>query len=211
MNIYNKEVLESKIEFLIEIIDELKDIMHFRIKKNTKAYYEIQKTIFQCDLKISEITNNINKNTGKQNFSFIKIDRRTLESLINLNNKLKLGSIGDLLDTLTINYEEMFVRDSLIEIKSFDLNKKTQAALNNTDLYICKLLDNEYGIKSNEKILYKIDDIVIYENKEYLDGKILKKYPIGEETFWISQNCTLADIEKFNSFSFNISSGGWVR
>lgn len=208
MNIYNKEVLESKIEFLIEIIDELKDIMHFRIKKNTKAYYEIQKTIFQCDLKISEITNNINKNTGKQNFSFIKIDRRTLESLINLNNKLKLGSIGDLLDTLTINYEEMFVRDSLIEIKSFDLNKKTQAALNNTDLYICKLLDNEYGIKSNEKILYKIDDIVIYENKEYLDGKILKKYPIGEETFWISQNCTLADIEKFNSFSFNISSGG---
>ena len=211
MNIYNKEVLESKIEFLIEIIEELKDVMNFRIKKNTKAYYEIQKTIFQCDLKISEITNNINKNTGKQNFSFIKIDRRTLESLINLNNKLKLGSIGDLLDTLTINYEEMFIRDSLIEIKSFDLSKKTQAVLNNTDLYICELLDNEYGIKSNEKILYKIDDVVIYENKEYLDGKILKKYPIGEETFWISQNCTLADIEKINSFSFVIFSDRWVR
>ena len=46
---------------------------------------------------------------------------------------------------------------------------------NNTDLYLCELLDNEYGIKSNEKILYKIDDVTIYEKKEYLDGKILKK------------------------------------
>jgi hypothetical protein len=202
MNIYNKEILELEKEFITEIINELKIIMNFIIKKNSKAYYEIQKTIFHCDLKIDEIIDNINENDTNQDFSFIKIDRKTLESLINLNNKLKLGSIGDLLDTLTINYEEMLIRDSLIEIKSCDLNKKTQTALNNTDLYICKLLDNEYGIKSNEKTLYKIDDLVIYENKEYLDGKILKKYPIGEETFWISQNCTLADIEKFNSLYF---------
>jgi hypothetical protein len=207
MNIYNKEILELKKEFITEIINELKIIMNFKIKKNSKAYYEIQKTIFHCDLKIDEIIDNINENENEndvnQDFSFIKINRRTLESLINLNNKLKLGSIGDLLDTLTINYEEMLIRDSLIEIKSCDLNKKTQTSLNNTDLYICKLLDNEYGIKSNEKTLYKIDDLVIYENKEYLDGKILKKYPIGEETFWISQNCTLADIEKFNSLYFH--------
>lgn len=208
MNIYNKEILELEKEFITKIINELKIIMNFIIKKNSKAYYEIQKTIFHCDLKIDEIIDNINENDTNQDFSFIKIDRKTLESLINLNDKLKLGSIGELLDTLTINYEEMFIRDSLIEIKSCDLNKKAQTALNNTDLYICKLLDNEYGIKSNEKILYKIDDVVIYENKEYLDGKILKKYPIGEETFWISQNCTLADVEKFNSFSFNISSDG---
>ena len=79
-------------------------------------------------------------------------------------------------------------------------------ALNKTDLYICGVLDNEYGIKSNEKILYKIDDVIIYENKEYLDAKNLKKYPIGEYIFWISLNCTLADIEKFNSLYFNISS-----
>ena len=75
---------------------------------------------------------------------------------------------------------------------------------NNTDLYLCELLDNEYGIKSNEKILYKIDDVTIYEKKEYLDGKILKKYPIGEDIFWISLNCTLADIKKVNFLYFNI-------
>jgi hypothetical protein len=206
MSTYSQEILELKKEILIEISNELKNITNFRIKTNTKAYYELEKTISRWDSKINEISNSINHNDMSERFSFIKIDRKTLESLINLNNKLKIGSISKLLDTLTINYEEFFVKYSLIEIKSFDLNKKTQMVLNNTDLYICEVLDNEYGIKLNEKILYKIDDVIIYEDKEYLDAKNLKKYPIGEDIFWISLNCTLADIEKFNSLYFNISS-----
>lgn len=206
MSTYSQEVLELKKEILTEISNELKNITNFRIKTNTKAYYELKKTISQWDSKINEISNSINHNDVNEKFSFIKIDRKTLESLINLNNKLKGGGISKLLDTLTINYEEFFVKDSLIEISYSDLNKKIQMALNNTDLYICGVLDNEYGIKSNEKILYKIDDVIIYENKEYLDAKNLKKYPIGEYIFWISLNCTLADIEKFNSLYFNIFS-----
>lgn len=206
MSTYSQEILELKKEILTEISNELKNITNFRIKTNTKAYYELKKTISKWDSEINEISNSINHNDVNEKFSFIKIDRKTLESLINLNNKLKGGGISKLLDTLTINYEEFFVKDSLIEIKYSDLNKKIQMALNNTDLYICGVLDNEYGIKSNEKILYKIDDVIIYENKEYLDAKNLKKYPIGEYIFWISLNCTLADIEKFNSLYFNISS-----
>jgi hypothetical protein len=202
MNIYNQEVLELKKEILLEISNELKDIVNFKIKTNTKAYSELKNTISQWDLKINEITNSINQNDSNEKFSFIKIDRKTLETLINLNNKFKFGSISKLLDTLTVNYEDLFFKDSLVEIKSFDLNKKTQIVLNNTDLYLCEVLDNEYGIKLNEKILYKIDDVIIYENKEYLDAKNLKKYPIGENIFWISLNCTLADIEKFNSLYF---------
>jgi hypothetical protein len=206
MSTYSQEVLELKKEILTEISNELKNITNFRIKTNTKAYYELKKTISKWDSKINEISNSINHNDINEKFSFIKIDRKTLESLINLNNKLKGGGVSKLLDTLTINYEEFFVKYSLIEIKSFDLNKNTQMLLNNTDLYICEVLNNEYGIKSNEKILYKIDDVIIYEDKEYLDAKNLKKYPIGEDIFWISLNCTLADIEKFNSLYFNISS-----
>ena len=206
MSTYSQEVLELKKEILTEISNELKNITNFRIKTNTKAYYELKKTISKWDSEINEISNSINHTDVNEKFSFIKIDRKTLESLINLNNKLKIGSISKLLDTLTINYEEFFVKDSLIEISYSDLNKKIQMALNNTDLYICGVLDNEYGIKSNEKILYKIDDVIIYENKEYLDAKNLKKYPIGEYIFWISLNCTLADIEKFNSLYFNIFS-----
>ena len=206
MSTYSQEVLELKKEILTEISNELKNITNFKIKTNTKAYYELKKTISKWDSEINEISNSINHNDTNEKFSFIKIDRKTLESLINLNNKLKGGGISKLLDTLTINYEEFFVKDSLIEISYSDLNKKIQMALNNTDLYICGVLDNEYGIKSNEKILYKIDDVIIYENKEYLDAKNLKKYPIGEYIFWISLNCTLADIEKFNSLYFNIFS-----
>ena len=206
MSTYRQEVLELKKEILTEISNELKNITNFKIKTNTKAYYELEKTISKWDSEINEISNSINHNDINEKFSFIKIDRKTLESLIDLNNKLKFGSISKLLDTLTINYEEFFVKYSLIEIRYSDLNRKTQMALNNTDLYICEVLDNEYGIKSNEKILYKIDDVIIYEDKEYLDAKNLKKYPIGENVFWISLNCTLADIEKFNSLYFNISS-----
>ena len=206
MSTYSQEVLELKKEILTEISNELKNITNFKIKTNTKAYYELKKTISKWDSEINEISNRINHNDVNEKFSFIKIDRKTLESLIDLNNKLKFGSISKLLDTLTINYEEFFVKYSLIEIKSFDLNKKTQMVLNNTDLYICEVLNNEYGIKSNEKILYKIDDVIIYGDNEYLDPNNLKKYPIGEDIFWISFNCTLADIEKFNSLYFNISS-----
>ncbi len=206
MSTYSQEVLELKKEILTEISNELKNITNFRIKTNTKAYYELKKTISKWDSEINEISNSINHNDINEKFSFIKIDRKTLESLIDLNNKLKFGSISKLLDILTINYEDLFVKDSLIEIKHFNLNKKTQMLLNNTDLYICEVLDNECGISSNEKILYKIDDVIIYENKEYLDAKNLKKYPIGEDIFWISLNCTLADIEKFNSLYFNIYS-----
>ena len=206
MSTYSQEVLELKKEILTEISNELKNITNFKIKTNTKAYYELKKTISKWDSEINEISNSINHNDINEKFSFIKIDRKTLESLINLNNKLKGGGISKLLDTLTINYEEFFVKDSLIEISYSDLNKKIQMALNNTDLYICEVLNNEYGIKSNEKILYKIDDVIIYEDKEYLDAKNLKKYPIGEDIFWISLNCRLADIEKFNSLYFNISS-----
>ena len=96
--------LELKKEILTEISNELKNITNFKIKTNTKAYYELKKTISKWDSEINEISNSINHNDINEKFSFIKIDRKTLESLINLNNKLKGGGISKLLDTLTINY-----------------------------------------------------------------------------------------------------------
>ena len=40
MNIYDKEILELKKQILIETSNELKNIINFKIKKNTKAYRE---------------------------------------------------------------------------------------------------------------------------------------------------------------------------
>lgn len=124
MSTYSQEVLELKKEILTEISNELKNITNFKIKTNTKAYYELKKTISKWDIEINEISNSINHNDINEKFSFIKIDRKTLKSLIDLNNKLKFGSISKLLDILTINYEDLFIKDSLIEIKHFNLNKK---------------------------------------------------------------------------------------
>ena len=136
MSTYSQEVLELKKEILTEISNELKNITNFKIKTNTKAYYELKKTISKWDSEINEISNSINHNDTNEKFSFIKIDRKTLESLIDLNNKLKFGSISKLLDILTINYEDLFDKDSLNEIKHFNLNKKIQMELNNTNIYI---------------------------------------------------------------------------
>jgi hypothetical protein len=105
MSTYSQEVLELKKEILTEISNELKNITNFKIKTNTKAYYELEKTISKWDSKINEIANKINQNDINENFSFIKIDRKTLESLINLNNKLKIGNISNEKTIEYISYE----------------------------------------------------------------------------------------------------------
>lgn len=203
MSIYDNEILELKKEIIVELINELKSIKNFKIKANTKAYSELDKTISKWDLEINKIQNNINNSNLNENYSFLKIERKTLESLFNLNNKLKFETISELLESLTFNYEDIFSKDTLIEIKPFRLKKQIQLNLNSTNLYICEIIEESFDIKINDKILYKIEDLIIYDNKEYLESKNLKKYPIGNEIFWISINFTLADIEKFNSLYFN--------
>ncbi len=82
MSTYSQELLELKKEILTEISNELKNITNFKIKTNTKAYYELKKTISKWDSEINEISNSINYNNVNEKFSFIKIDRKTLESLL---------------------------------------------------------------------------------------------------------------------------------
>ncbi|MFX4282735.1 hypothetical protein [Aliarcobacter butzleri] len=205
MSIYDKEILELKKEIILEVINELKSIKNFKIKANTKAYYELDKAISKLDLEINKIVNNINNSNLNENYSFLKIERKTLESLFNLNNKLKFGTISELLESLTFNYEDIFNKDTLIEIKPFSFKKQIQLNLKNTNLYICEIVEESFDIKINDKILYKIEDIIIYDDKEYLESKNLKKYPIGNEMFWISINFTLANIEEFSSIYFNLN------
>jgi hypothetical protein len=55
MSIYNQEILELKKEIMLELINELKFIKNFKIKTNTKAYSELDKTILKWDLEISDV------------------------------------------------------------------------------------------------------------------------------------------------------------
>ena len=46
MSTYSQEILELKKEILTEISNELKNIANYKIKTNTKAYYELKKNYF---------------------------------------------------------------------------------------------------------------------------------------------------------------------
>ena len=61
MSTYSQEVLVLKKEILTEISNELKNIINTKIKTNTKAYYELKKTISQWESKINEISNRIDR------------------------------------------------------------------------------------------------------------------------------------------------------
>lgn len=54
-----------------------------------------------------------------------------------------------------------------------------------------------------DKILYKIDDIIIIENLKYLNLEEFKEYSIGNEIFYISPTFTLRDIDLFISILKN--------
>lgn len=50
--------------------------------------------------------------------------------------------------------------------------KTNTVKFKNTNLYICEIVEESFEINVNDKILYKIEDIIIYDNKEYLEAKI---------------------------------------
>ena len=110
MSIYNREILEIKKEIIMEVMNDLKSIRNFKLKANTKAYNELDKTILKLDLEINTVENSINDNNLNENYSMLKIERKTLESLINLNNRLKFETISELLESLIYNYEDIFNR-----------------------------------------------------------------------------------------------------
>lgn len=54
-------------------------------------------------------------------------------------------------------------------------------------------------ININEKIIYKVDDIIIIENVKYLNLEDFKSYPSLNEIFYISSTFTLREIDLFLS------------
>lgn len=204
MNIYNKEILELEIDIFTKIKLELENIVNNKINRYSKASYELKNIITELDFKIKNMYKKYDEQNINELFSVIKIEKDTFEILINLKYKLDCDSISKLLKILALNYENFFLTDSYLQIKHLELNNSTQIFLNNTDLYLCEVIDNFNEIESNRKAIYKIDDVKLFDNQEYLDIKNFKKYPVGKNIIWISLKCTLEDIEKLDSLSSNI-------
>jgi len=87
----------------------------------------------------------------------------------------------------------LILSDDLIEIENIELNKILKRLLNKTHLFISQ------SKESKEKILYKIDDLIIKNDTEYLNIKKYKKYKIRNDYFLISLRCSLQDIDELES------------
>lgn len=194
-NIYNIELLEYKKDILKDFEYELKHTVLLRIRKNSKAYEEILKLISETRSKIIELENEINLyfQTNKDMNSNFKIKTETLKSIIELKNELGIDSIPDLLNTIVTLYKDLILIDKLSKVKHKNLNKEIEHKLNKTNLYVCSVEDEE-GI-----FVYKIEDLIIYQNIEYINIEKFRKFIILNKTFYFSLNYTLEDINEFEA------------
>ncbi len=192
-NIYNIELLEYKKDILKDFEYKLKYSVLSRINSNSKAHEEIKKLISETTSKIIELENEINLyfETNKDMNSNFKIKTETLKDIIEIKTELKIDSIPELLSTLVTYYKDLILIDKLSEVKHINLNKEIEHNLNKSDLYVCSV-EREKGI-----FVYKIEDLVIHQNMEYINIEKFKKFIIVDETFNFSLNYTLEDINKF--------------
>ncbi|UTJ07115.1 hypothetical protein [Arcobacter roscoffensis] len=198
MNIYNKEIKELEIKVLEKVKNKLLLIVESKIRSNSKAFIELKNLINNISSEIFLLKQDADGESLKEN-SIVKINTSTLNQLFSLKVKLQINTIAELLDLLVNNYDELFLIDSLIKIKPYSLDRNKAKDLNETDFYICTQENdlNSHSINNTTKILYKLDDLVIYDNKEYLDLNAFKTYTFDNETFNISPMYTLQDIDLF--------------
>lgn len=180
--IYDIELLQFKKEVLKEFKFEFKNKILEKVKTNSKAYIELEDSIKNTNKKIQILEDEIKYSLdgNKTKYSNIKICTETLKKIIDLTNELKVDSISMLLDLLVDNYKELILLDQLTKVIPMDINKNKQILLNNTSFYISKK-DN-----TNEILIYKLDDLIIHNNTEYLNISKFKEYAIGVNIFLFS-------------------------
>ena len=191
------ELLELKKRVFEEIKIKLSQDILLKIKRSTKAYLEVSNFINEINIEIKNFEIQINELLSKlNNYSSLKIKTSLLKDLLVLRNELKNNSISELLELFVDNYRDMILLDSLTEIVSLALNKKTENILNQTAFYVCK---EKEPIESDKTIVYKIDDLIIHNNIEYLNLENFIKYNIDDHDFLFSSKYTLDELNKFKN------------
>lgn len=194
-NIYNIELLKCKKELLEEVKLELKQTIIQKIRSNSKAYSEIKSLITNIDKKITitEIEINSYFNTHREKYSILKIKTKSLEEFIDLKNELGIESLAELFELLIIGYKELILMEKLTKILPLNLNKIFEKQLLQADFYMCKIENQRCTV------VYKFEDLIIYEENEYLNLEYFQNYTINSELFLISVKCTLQDIDKLKA------------
>jgi hypothetical protein len=191
------ELLELKKRIFEDIEIKLSHEILFKIKKRTKAYFEISNFVNELNIEIKNFEIQINELLSKlNNYSSLKIKTSVLKDLLVLRNELENNSISELLELFVDNYRDLILLDSLTEIVSITLNKKTENILKQTAFYVCK---EKEQIESDKTIVYKIDDLIIHNNIEYLNLENFINYNFDNHNFLFSSKYTLDEFNKFRS------------
>lgn len=191
----NIEVLEYKKSFLQDFHDELKNETLPNIRSNSKAYKEIIRLISELNLKVIDYEEKINTyfKTDDIAYSNFKIKTTTLRNIISAKNELSMDSVSGLLDFLLNNLHEIFIIDKLTEIKPLKLNTKMQNQFDKTDFYLSTQEEKK------DVLVYKVDDVLIYNEKEFLNTEKFKKFKIENEVLYFSPNYTLQEVDDFKA------------
>lgn len=192
------ELLEQEKKILDDIRMGLSSILILRIKSNTNAYYVINDFMLKIKMKSKNLNLQINESLSNQNdYTQLKIKKSILIDLIKLRDELKVDSIAKLIGFFIDNHnKELLSLDSLTRIRKIVLNKETEDFLNLTNFYVCKRMDFKY---SDITIIYKIDDLIIRNNLEYLDLTNFAEYNFENKNYIFSPKYTIGDLNKFKN------------
>lgn len=187
----------ANLEIRIRILEDTKErllILNKKIRKDSKAYKELNIFCVEIDKEIKTLSNEINEHaTLNKKLSILKLEINTFEKLFDLKYRLGISTISELFETLVDDYYHYFLSEKLMKVKYLSLDKRVKKELNKTSFYIC--INNFTKIK----VLYKLDDLIILENEEYLNTNKFKEYLSGRETFLISSKFNLEEIDLFFS------------
>lgn len=203
MNIYDIELLEFKKKILLELYSDMNKILLNKIKKNTKAFEELKQLLISLDREIVTIDTKINDKLQdtKEFYISLKIERGVYQTLNSLKNELDIDNMSELLRLFESYYKEECFIANLSEINPVNISKDRKLKFNRTNFYLCNC-DNK-----DDTIVYKIEDLFIYNDIEYLDLNKFIELDKYDETFLFSSSYTLNDInEFFNIYRIEIDS-----
>ncbi len=188
---YNIELLEFKKIILEEIELKLIKISMKKMRKNSLAYQEVINLSENINSKITFLEKEIIMYTNKNEelYSYIKVKTDILNDLFILKKELNMKTSSHLLRGLLDSYKEYFLIDKLHKISYVKVNLIKENILKKLGFYVCESEDLDTNI------LYKLDDVIIYENIEYLDLKKFKKHMINKDKFYLSMNFTLHEVD----------------
>jgi hypothetical protein len=185
--------LQEKKENYEELKEKLIQTTLPKIKSNTKAYFEIKIFLNELISEINFLDESIKTSLQKPDkYIDLKIHVNVMQKLFNLKNMIPSMSFAVFFEFILDTSGDLLFAEHLTQIRDIQLNKKIELLLSQTDFYVCKEDKEEYEI-----IVYKIDDLIIYEDSKYLNLENFEKYSFNNRNFLFSSNYTLIDIKKF--------------